>query len=60
VKEGRVAFQRILITAAAAAAALMLYNVAREDDDPLGNSQRVSIPRSVLYEAGFAIDSPVE
>lgn len=26
----------------------------------LGNSQGVSIPRSVLDEAGFAIDSPVE
>ena len=26
----------------------------------LGNSQGVSIPRSVLDEAGFAIDSPIE
>jgi antitoxin MazE len=26
----------------------------------LGNSQGVSIPRSILGEAGFAIDSPVE
>ena len=26
----------------------------------LGNSQGVSIPRSILDEAGFAIDSPVE
>jgi antitoxin MazE len=26
----------------------------------LGNSQGISIPRSILDEAGFAIDSPVE
>ncbi|MGD0471806.1 MAG: AbrB/MazE/SpoVT family DNA-binding domain-containing protein [Candidatus Velthaea sp.] len=26
----------------------------------LGNSQGVSIPRNILDEAGFAIDSPVE
>ena len=27
---------------------------------PLGNSQGVSIPRSILDEAGLAIDSPIE
>jgi antitoxin MazE len=26
----------------------------------LGNSQGVSIPRNILDEAGFAIDSPIE